>query len=254
MENPTPTPPQIPPQIQSSEPLRPLIPPLGATPEERAPISNLMNVIEVILRQPRRMMFQLRQTGAGRLMGGMLLMSVLCSLIYGVVVGSFSMHQQLWLAPLKISGGLLFAVLICLPSLYIFACLCGSQARLAEIIGLVFGSLLLMTLLLIGFAPIAWLFSQSTNSENWMGTLHLIFWGIATIFGLRFLHAGFAHSQARSHAGFNVWVIIFILVALQMTTALRPIVGTSDTILPKEKKFFLTHWADCLKAESGMTR
>ena len=32
----------------------------------------------------------------------------------------------------------------------------------------------------------------------------------------------------------------------QMTTALRPIVGTSDDFLPKEKKFFLKHWFEQL--------
>jgi hypothetical protein len=78
--------------------------------------------------------------------------------------------------------------------------------------------------------------------------LHLLFWLIATIFGLRFLAAGFTHSQARSRAGFNTWVVIFILVALQMTTALRPIIGKSDTFLPKEKQFFLAHWMDCFSA------
>ena len=99
----------------------------------------------------------------------------------------------------------------------------------------------------IGFAPVAWLFSQSTQSVAWMGALHLLFWFIATIFGVRFLRAGFAHSQARSMAGLYVWIILFILVMLQMTTALRPIVGTASTTLPNEKKFFLAHWADCLK-------
>jgi hypothetical protein len=43
-------------------------------------------------------------------------------------------------------------------------------------------------------------------------------------------------------------VIIFLLVAVQMTTALRPILGKSDTFLPREKKFFLAHWGDCMKA------
>jgi hypothetical protein len=33
-----------------------------------------------------------------------------------------------------------------------------------------------------------------------------------------------------------------------MTTALRPLVGQADTVLPTEKKFFITHWGDCLKA------
>ena len=31
-----------------------------------------------------------------------------------------------------------------------------------------------------------------------------------------------------------------------MTTALRPIIGTSDTFLPREKKFFVAHWLDTL--------
>jgi hypothetical protein len=163
-----------------------------------------------------------------------------------VVVGTFSMGTQLWAAPVKIAGGLVFSAVLCLPSLYIFACLSGSRARLVEIFGLVAGLLLLMTLLLVGFAPVAWLFSQSTASVTWMGALHLVFWLISTFFGLRFLEAGFSHSQARSRAGLNTWIFIFVLVVLQMTTALRPIVGTDSDFLPKEKKFFLVHWGDCL--------
>jgi hypothetical protein len=243
-----PVPPQIPPQFPP-----PPIPSatLGENPEDREPIPNIIVAVEAILRQPRRVMYQLRQPGSGGLMLRMLFVAVICSLVYGVVIGTFSMQEQLWRAPIKVTGGLVISALICLPSLYIFTCLSGSHARLAEIFGLVCGLLLLMTILLIGFAPVAWLFSQSTQSINWMGTLHLIFWGIATVFGLRFLEAGFSHSRARSNAGFNTWVVIFILVVLQMTTALRPIVGRSETFLPETKKFFLSHWGDCLKSSSG---
>jgi hypothetical protein len=221
--------------------------PLGDDPAEREPISNAVVALEALLRQPRRVMYQLRQPGAGKLIAFMLFVAVACSLIYGVIVGSFSGGTQWWAAPVKVSLGLLISALICLPSLYIFSCLSGSQARLVEIFGLVVGLLMLMTILLIGFAPVAWLFSQSTKEIAWMGALHLIFWAIATFFGLRFLENGFSHSKARSNAGLNTWTIIFILVALQMTTALRPIVGTADTFMPTEKKFFLSHWGDCLK-------
>lgn len=220
---------------------------LGENPAERESIPNAVVAAEAILRQPRRVMFQLRQPGSAGLIAGMFFVALLCSALYGLVVGSFSMGTQLWAAPAKIAGGLSISALICLPSLYIFACLSGSQARLSEICGLVAGLLLLMTILLVGFAPVAWLFSQSTESIAWMGALHLVFWFIASCFGLRFLQAGFAHSQARSTAGLNAWVIIFMLVAVQMTTALRPIVGKSDTFLPREKKLFLNHWGDCLK-------
>ena len=84
-----------------------------------------------------------------------------------------------------------------------------------------------------------------------MGTLHLIFWLVATLFGVRFMKAGFSHANAKSHAGLNVWIVIFLLVALQMTTALRPILGKSDTFFPTEKKFFIGHWFDCLKSPTG---
>jgi hypothetical protein len=236
----------VPPQISVST-IAPGLAPLGESPGEREPITSPIGAVEAILRQPRRLVCQLREPGSGPLIGGMLLVAMLCSLVYGVVVGTFSMGEQLWAAPLKVAAGLMISALICLPSLYIFTCLSGSQARLAEMCGLLAGLLMLMTILLIGFAPVAWLFSQSTQSVAWMGFLHLLFWFIATFFGLRFLQAGFSHSQARSHAGLYTWIVIFLLVALQMTTALRPLVGKAETFLPTEKMFFVTHWGDCLK-------
>jgi hypothetical protein len=249
MNEQNPIPPQIPPVISSGGARQ-----LGDDPLERVAIPNVIAAIEALLRHPRRVMFQLRQPGAGKLIATMLFISIVCSLIYGVVVGTFSGGQQLWIAPVKIAAGLMISALICLPSLYIFTCLSGSQARLVEVSGLLAGLLMLMTILLIGFAPVAWIFSQSTESLAWMGALHLIFWFIATIFGLLFLETGFSHSNARSHAGFHTWIIIFLLVAVQMTTALRPILGTSDTFFPKEKEFFLTHWGDCLNSHDDASK
>src|SRR5436190_7318902 len=123
----------LPPQIPMAAPALPVPLPLGDTPEEREPILDAITVIEAILRQPRRVMYQLRQPGSARLIATMLFISTVCSLIYGVVVGSFSMGAQLWIAPVKIAAGLLISALICLPSLYIFTCLSGSRARLVEI-------------------------------------------------------------------------------------------------------------------------
>ncbi len=189
-------------------------------------------------------MYQVRQASSARLLLSMLLGTMICSLAYGMIVGTFSAGTQLWAAPVKVATGLLLTGLICLPSLYIFTCLSGSCARFSEICGLVAGLLLLTTILLIGFGPVAWLFSESTHSIAWMGGLHLVFWFIAACFGLRFLDQGFSHSGARSKAGLNLWVVVFMMVAAQMTTALRPIVGTARTFLPAERKFFLAHWVD----------
>jgi len=146
-----------------SNPPPPVIPPtsskLGDNESERKPISGLVEAVEAILRQPRRVMFQLMQPGPGGLIAALLGIAVISSLIYGIVVGTFSGEEQIWAAPLKIVAGLFISALICLPSLYIFSCLGGSQARLVEVFGLVAGLLALMTVLLIGFAPVAWVFS-----------------------------------------------------------------------------------------------
>ena len=118
-------PPQIPPVVSPSGPR-----PLGEDPSERVPIANIVTAIDAILRHPRRVMFQLHQPDAEKLIARMLLVTVMCSLIYGVVVGTFSSGAQLWIAPIKISTGLMISALICLPSLFLFTCLSGSQARL----------------------------------------------------------------------------------------------------------------------------
>lgn len=227
----------------------------GSDPAERVPIGNLFAASEALLRQPRRVWFQLTQAAQWQLTLALLGLAIAGALAYGLVVGTFSGGDQLWAAPVKIAGGLLLSGLICLPSLYIFACLSGAHTRLAEVCGLVASLLALTTVLLIGFAPVAWVFSQSTESVAAMGALHLAFAAIAVGFGMKFLARGFEQLNAQFGGGLRVWTVIFVLVLLQMTAALRPILGTSDAFLPTEKRSFVSHWTDSLKAsgnERGM--
>jgi hypothetical protein len=234
-----------PPLLTGSTP-PPISPPIGENPSDRQPVTGIISAVEAILRQPRRIHYQLSQGKTAGVISVLLAIAVFCALVYGLIVGTFSGGTQLWAAPIKVAGGLLVSGLICLPSLYIFCCLSGSQARLGEVFGLLAGMLAITTILLIGFAPVAWVFSQSTESVPTMGTLHLIFWLVATIFGLRFLARGFSQLKAGPSGMLVLWGAIFLLVALQMTTALRPIVGKSDHFFPEKKQFFISHWFDNL--------
>ena len=225
-------------------------PPLNPPAPAPEPLAGPFSILEALLREPNRVWHSLRGDDAGRVIAVLIFATAVCAALYGVVIGSFSKGTQLWAAPVKVTLGLFFSVIICLPSLYIFSCLSGSQARLAEVCGMIAGLLALMTVLLIGFAPVAWVFSQSTESLAAMGALHLVFWFIATYFGVRFLSTGFAHLSGKP-GGLRVWVIIFLLVMAQMTTTLRPLVGTSDAFLQKEKKFFVKHWIEQLEKSSS---
>jgi len=201
---------------------------------------------EALLRVPGRILFEMRNGDRRLLSAALTAVAAACLLAYGLTVGLFSGGVQLWAAPLKIAGGVALCALICFPSLVVFTLLSGSEASFGEIGVLLAGTVALASLLLVGFGPVSWVFSQSTESAAFMGALHLLFWLIALCYGIRFLCAatGFLHGGSGRHL--LVWSAIFALVSLQMMTSLRPIVGTGDRLLQPEKKFFLTHWVEVL--------
>jgi hypothetical protein len=200
-------------------------------------------LFEALLRSPRSLVQRLADPGTGAL-GRFLAIAVGSMLVFGLVLGSFAMKDQLWAAPLKITAGLLIAGLICFPSLYIFSCLAGSRAGASQLAATLAGMLALAGVLLLGFAPAVWIFTQATRSYSFMGLLALVPWFVALLFGFRFLKSAVSASGATSNGPVLLWASIFLVVTLQMSTSLRPIIGTSERFLTDEKKFFLQHWID----------
>ncbi len=203
-----------------------------------------------LLKRPGSLIYQLHQPGAYRLNITLGLFALVLLAGYGLAVGSFSGGTQWWAAPLKTVAGTFLSALICLPSLYIFTSLSGADVRLGPLCGVLLATLCLNALLLVGFMPVAWVFSQSTESVAFMGGLHLVFWAVSMIFALRLLSESAQFVGSRDGGYLQLWFVIFLLVCLQMTTALRPFVGKSDTLLPKSKVFFLTHWGNVLSGEA----
>lgn len=165
-------------------------------------------------------------------------------IVFGFVLGTFAYGNQLWAAPLKLGLGLLFAGLICFPSLYIFSSLAGSNASAGRMGVLLGGMLAMAGLLLLGFAPAIWIFAQGTASFGFMGFLAIASWLIALIFAFRFIRAALRETGATQNAPLIIWFGIFLLVTLQLSTSLRPILGRSEKLFTTEKKFFLQHWGE----------
>ena len=212
----------------------PLEPPLPDT-------LDLKCLFESLLRRPQALIARLFIPDH-RATGRFVMICLAAVLLFGIVLGCFAKHEQLWAAPLKIICGLAFASVICFPSLYIFATLAGARISLQQLAACLGGSLALAGLLLLGFAPAVWIFAESTDSLGFMGTLAIGSWVIALVFALKFLKASVVHGGGTQNAPFTVWSIVFLLVTLQMTTSLRPILGRSPDFLTQEKKFFIQHW------------
>ena len=205
------------------------------------PIST-WSLVECLLKHPKQVLHEISHGKQKQITMLQLGIACFCLLAYGLTVGLFSGGEQLWAAPVKITSGMLLSCLICFPSLYIFSCLSGLDLSVGELGGALTGSITIASLLLLGFAPVSWIFSESTESIMFMGSLHLILWGISICLGLRFLLSAYRHTYESNHTMLITWCIIFVFVCLQMTTTLRPILGTSDSFLPQEKMFFMQHW------------
>jgi hypothetical protein len=211
------------------------------------------HVISALLKHPAKVVCEIIQGNRKMVSLILLLIVVLCMFGYGLVMGMFSGGHQLWFVPLKVCFGLLLASVICLPSLYIFICLAGGDQSLSQVTGLLLAMLALGGILLVGFAPVAWVFSQATNASKFMGSIHLVFWGLGVLFGLRLLESALVHLNRCNAAVFRTWAVIFIMVVLQMTTTLRPLVGEYQGAQLFGKKFFLHHWGNPNKEVSRNT-
>ena len=224
----------------------PTPPPAPESPLPEPPLPDKLDIralFEGLLRSPRSLGARLATSGH-HATGRFLLLAASSLLLFGVVLGCFAKHGQLWAAPLKVTGGLFFACLICYPSLYIFSTLAGARVPAGQLAAAFAGAMALAGALLLGFAPAVWIFAESTDSFGFMGFLAVAAWLIALFFAVRFLSHVLTATGAIQKGPLAVWAIVFLLVTLQMTTSLRPILGRSEQFLTAEKKFFLQHWGE----------
>ncbi|RYD33472.1 MAG: hypothetical protein EOP87_10930 [Verrucomicrobiaceae bacterium] len=224
----------------------------AAAPEAPLPDKlDLKTLFEALLRRPKDLVARLAEPDHGAT-GKFAVMALVSILLFGFVLGCFAKHEQLWAAPAKISVGLIFSGLICFPSLYIFSTLAGARVSISQLAACLAGALALAGLLLLGFAPAVWIFAESTDSLGFMGALAIGSWIIAVAFALRFLKSVIFSTGGTQKGPLVIWSAIFLLVTLQMTTSLRPILGRSDVLLTQEKKFFLQHWGETADKSLGV--
>ncbi|MEZ5328519.1 MAG: hypothetical protein R3F19_26040 [Verrucomicrobiales bacterium] len=203
-------------------------------------------LFETLLKHPGSIIHRMHQDGILRPLACLAGIAIVSFIVFGALIGTFALGQQLWAAPLKITLGIVFSAVICLPSLYIFTCLSGLSARFSSVAGILAAVVALTGLLLLGFSPVVWIFSQSTSSPVFMGALVLIFWIISLSVGLSLLPKMVSFGSTSGSPYLRIWIVIFVIVTLQMSTSLRPLIAPEEdsTFLPTEKKFFLEHWVD----------
>jgi hypothetical protein len=104
-------------------------------------------------------------------------------------------------------------------------------------------ALAMIGLLLVGLAPVGWLFAVSTESIGFFVFLVLMVWLVVLAMSMRQVYQIVARGAIFRFVGVVVWLFIFMLVSFQMTTCFRPMLSLpKDKIWTTEKQFFLIHF------------
>lgn len=163
--------------------------------------------------------------------------------LYGLAMGCFAGGNSLWQATLKAPLVLLSTMAICAPSLHLLLCLSGVAASFRQVVAMMAGVAGLSSVVMVGFAPVAWIFGVSTSSVPFMAFFHTLVWCVALGCGLRLLShtvpGGFRECKSMI-----AWAAMLLVLCAQMATFYRPLLGVTVTKEFREGKrtFFFQHF------------
>ena len=164
-----------------------------------------------------------------------------CYALYGGAAGFFQGGGQIALAFWKVPLIIIGSTLLCAPSFYVFTTLAGAEYRPGLFANILGGFCGISGLILLALMPVIWLFSVTTMSLAFVVWLHALVWVMALVFGRAFLVRA-VPSVSRPAVG--IWLVLFFVVTLQMTTYMRPVLWRSDDseVIELEKMSFAAHF------------
>jgi hypothetical protein len=219
----------------------PPVPPSHAVPEAH-------NIASALLKNPLRISDTIAgQKNLLRAALTLLAVALACHVVFGLALGLFGGWTVATMDMVKIPLVAVCSLLLCFPSLYVFTCVAGSPLSLAQTFVLGCSCLAMVGLILVGLAPVAWLFAVSTKSLSFVTLLAFLIWLVAIGFAGRYVDKLGVHPLLQRQAGIKLWFLILILVTLQMATCMRPMLTKPDARWwTGEKQFFLAHFASTL--------
>lgn len=184
----------------------------------------------------------------------LMLCSFCCFAVYGAIIGSFHSPAQAISSALKLPALYLITLLVCVPALYIFNALFGSQKTVAQHFTYVLSAASVIALLLCGFAPVTLFFVITITpikDYSFYLLLNVAVFAFTGIFGVSFLYQAMrptdeASPNAKLRATIlRFWLGLYGLVGSQLGWILRPFFGSPgqfELFRPREGNFLSGVW------------
>ena len=205
--------------MQTSVPATPPPTPAPATPPPPPAPGSLAE----LLKAPDRFAAGLAAPGSGARILRSLAIAAAGFALYGFAAGFFSGSWTVaLLSAAKGAAVALFAFALCLPSLYVFACVAGTTLGAAPLVALGAACAATGGMLLAALAPVLWLFAVSSEHPGFLTPLAFLLALGAVYFSVRPALGARAAGTLHATLGLRAWLFVFVLVALQTVTLLRP--------------------------------
>jgi len=170
--------------------------------------------------------------------------------VFGLAVGSFVNWQIALIDAVKAGVIPMFSYLLCLPTLYVFASISGCRVGFVRLALIGFVTLAVIGCILAALAPVLWLFAVSTSFRPLFILISFGLILVAVVLGGRSLLGAVKARVVGNGSGLSAWFLVFLVVALQTITLLRPLLpsGNGPTLIDNTSKcFFLMHFANAMQ-------
>jgi len=171
----------------------------------------------------------------GSIIKGQLILIFLAAFAYGAIMGSYNGLAQAFSSGLKLILLILLTLIICFPSFYIVQLLLGSKMKLRQLIIILLGGFVMLSTILVAFAPIVLFFQLSRSPYSFLQLLHFFVFVFAGTWSMRTvvetLKIACEKKNIYPKIGitiFRVWIFILAFVGIQLSWNLRPFIGTKE--------------------------
>lgn len=173
-----------------------------------------------------------------KILGQYLLLNIF-SCIYGVVMGSYNGMLQAIASGIKVPFFISLTLVVCFPVFFIIQFVLGSKLGFWQMLNVILSGFVMITLVMVAFAPIVIFFLVTGDSYAFMKLLHVAIFSVSGFFGMKTMVDALSYSCEKKNvypkvgvAVFRFWLVILAFVGMQLAWNLRPFIG--DRGLPFE--------------------
>lgn len=193
---------------------------------------NDLAVIEQILRNRQEFFAEIRDGfGLRSKVRSMMVSSFVFLAIYGAVLGSTHSPGQALSSALKLPVLFLATLLVCVPTLYFFNVLFGSDQGISQNVALILTAIVVTAVLLVSFAPVSIFFLLTTSQYQFFKLLNVAVFSISGLMGIVFLGQGMRvmkgseTGQTERRWVLRLWMFLYAFVGSQLAWTIRPFIG-----------------------------